>query len=95
MVESSVLERIRGSLLEKRQALTGWLGATPAPQRRARLGPAGDGAVLAQIQLIDETLDKAEDGCGRNGSHQAAGKFISHNRAVSDGRAVNILPGPS
>jgi hypothetical protein len=62
MVESGVLERIRGSLLEKRQTLTGWLGATPAPQRQVRLGPASDGAVLAQIQLIDEALDKAEDG---------------------------------
>jgi len=62
MVESSVLERIRGSLLEKRQALTGWLGATPAPQRRARLGPAGDGAVQAEIQLIDRVLEQAEEG---------------------------------
>jgi phosphoserine phosphatase RsbU/P len=62
MVEYSVFERIRDSLLEKRQTLTGWLGATPAPRRRARLGPAGDDAVLAQIQLIDQALEKAEEG---------------------------------
>jgi sigma-B regulation protein RsbU (phosphoserine phosphatase) len=62
MVEYGVLERIRGNLLEKRQTLTHWLGATPAPQRQVRLGPAGDGAVRAQIQLIDQALEKAEEG---------------------------------
>jgi sigma-B regulation protein RsbU (phosphoserine phosphatase) len=62
MVEASVLERIRGGLVEKRHALAEWLGAAPPPQRQARLGPAGDGAVRAQIQLIDQALEKAEAG---------------------------------
>jgi sigma-B regulation protein RsbU (phosphoserine phosphatase) len=62
MVESSVLERIRGGLVEKRHTLADWLRATPTPQRRARLGPADDGAVQAQIQLIDQALDKAQLG---------------------------------
>ena len=62
MLEYSVFERIRDSLLEKRQTLTHWLGATPQPQRQARLGPAGDGAVVAQIQLIEQALQKADEG---------------------------------
>jgi sigma-B regulation protein RsbU (phosphoserine phosphatase) len=62
MVEYSVFERIREGLEEKRQTLADWLRATPAPQRQVRLGDAGDGAVVAQIQLIDQALDKANEG---------------------------------
>jgi sigma-B regulation protein RsbU (phosphoserine phosphatase) len=62
MVEYSVFERIREGLEEKRQTLADWLRATPAPQRQVRLGNAGDGAVVSQIQLIDQALDKANEG---------------------------------
>jgi sigma-B regulation protein RsbU (phosphoserine phosphatase) len=62
MVEYTVFERIREGLEEKRQTLADWLRATPAPQRQVRLGNAGDGAVVAQIQLIDQALDKANEG---------------------------------
>jgi len=60
MVESSVLERIRGGLLEKRQTLTGWLAGTPAPERQARLGPAGDDAVRVELRVIERALEEAE-----------------------------------
>jgi sigma-B regulation protein RsbU (phosphoserine phosphatase) len=62
MVESSVFERIRGGLLEKRQTLTGWLGGTPAAERRARLGPAREVDVRAEIQTIDRALLQADEG---------------------------------
>jgi phosphoserine phosphatase RsbU/P len=62
MVESGVFERIRGSLVEKRHTLAEWLQVTPAPQRHARLGPAGDDAIQAEIQTIDRALVQAEEG---------------------------------
>jgi len=62
MVEYSVFERIRDSLQEKRHTLADWLGATPPSQRHARLGPASDGAVRAQIRVIDQALEKVEAG---------------------------------
>jgi phosphoserine phosphatase RsbU/P len=68
MVESRVLERIRGGLLEKRHSLAEWLQATPATQRHARLGPEDDGAVRAEIGLIDGALERAE--CGTLGTCQ-------------------------
>jgi sigma-B regulation protein RsbU (phosphoserine phosphatase) len=68
MVESRVLERIRDSLTEKRHTLAEWLQATPATQRQARLGPAGDGAVQAEIRIIDGALERAE--CGTLGTCQ-------------------------
>jgi serine phosphatase RsbU (regulator of sigma subunit) len=41
---------------------------TSAAQRQARLGPAGDEAVVAEIRLIDSALDQAE--CGTLGTCQ-------------------------
>ena len=43
-METKVFERIRRSLLEKRQNLTDWLNTTLTPKRKVRLGPA-DGDV--------------------------------------------------
>ncbi len=62
MVEYSVFQRIRDSLLEKRQTLTEWLQATPPAERHARLGPAGESALQAEIETIDRALERAEEG---------------------------------
>ncbi len=59
-MESQVFERIRGSLLEKRQNLTGWLSTTPARKRQLRLGPAREQAVDAHLQVIDSALEKTD-----------------------------------
>jgi sigma-B regulation protein RsbU (phosphoserine phosphatase) len=61
-VESTLVERIRGSLLEKRHTLTTWLQVTPPPRRDVRVGPAGEGAVVAEIQTIDRALVQADQG---------------------------------
>jgi phosphoserine phosphatase RsbU/P len=66
MVESRLLERIHDGLLAKRHTLAGWLATTPAHQRQARLGPANDRAVRAEIQFIDSALERAE--CGTLGT---------------------------
>lgn len=57
-MEVSVFERIRGSLLEKRQYLTGWLRATPTHKKAVRLGPADEQAVQAHLHVIDTALEK-------------------------------------
>ncbi|MCZ7571368.1 MAG: PP2C family protein-serine/threonine phosphatase [Ardenticatenaceae bacterium] len=57
-MESTVFERIRGGLLEKRQNLTDWLRATPAPTRQLRLGPADERAVRVHLHVLDTALEK-------------------------------------
>ena len=57
-MEVNVFERIRGSLLEKRQYLTGWLRATPGNKKAVRLGPAGEHAVQAHLHVIETALEK-------------------------------------
>lgn len=57
-MEVSVFERIRGSLLQKRQYLTGWLRATPADKKAARLGPATEQAVQTHLHVIETALEK-------------------------------------
>lgn len=56
------LEQIRLGLLERRSQLVGWLNTAPAPERETRLGPSGEEEVLAHLQTIDESLEKAETG---------------------------------
>ena len=60
-MEASVLERIRGGLLEKRHNLAAWLSGAPVPERELRLGPVTDGAVVAHLQVMDASLGKAGD----------------------------------
>lgn len=60
-METKVLERIRKSLLEKRQNLTDWLNTTPTPKRQIRLGPADEMAVHAHMGVLDTALEKTEN----------------------------------
>ena len=60
-METKVFERIRRSLLEKRQNLTDWLNATPTPKRKVRLGPADEMAVHAHMHVLDTALEKTEN----------------------------------
>jgi len=56
-----VLERVKRSLLEKRQSLVEWLDTTPVPRKQVQLGPADERAVHAHVQVVDTALEKAED----------------------------------
>jgi sigma-B regulation protein RsbU (phosphoserine phosphatase) len=60
-METKVFERIRRSLLEKRQNLTDWLNTTPTQERKVRLGPADEMAVHAHMHVLDTALEKAEN----------------------------------
>ena len=59
-MEAEVFEHFRDRLVEKRQNLTGWLSATPARKKQLRLGPAGEGAVRAHLDVIDTAIEKSE-----------------------------------
>jgi sigma-B regulation protein RsbU (phosphoserine phosphatase) len=59
-MEAHVLERVRRSLLEKRQNLADWLNTTSTPKRQVRLGPADETAVHAHVQALDAALEKAD-----------------------------------
>lgn len=61
-METHVLERIKRSLLQRRQNLADWLDTTPAAERNARLGPVNETAVQEHVQAVATALQKAEDG---------------------------------
>jgi sigma-B regulation protein RsbU (phosphoserine phosphatase) len=60
-METSVFERIRGNLLEKRRSLTDWLRVTPAPTRQVRLGPAAEPTIQAHLTVLDTAIAKTQD----------------------------------
>ncbi|NUQ38764.1 MAG: PP2C family protein-serine/threonine phosphatase [Caldilineales bacterium] len=60
-MESNVFARIRGSLIEQHQNLTHWLTITPPRKRAVRLGPIGEEAVHAHLQVLDTAIAKAAD----------------------------------
>jgi sigma-B regulation protein RsbU (phosphoserine phosphatase) len=61
-VEPTILERIRVSLLEKRDALTEWLRATPSDKRQVLLGPSTEQAVQTHLSAIDDCIEGVESG---------------------------------
>jgi sigma-B regulation protein RsbU (phosphoserine phosphatase) len=61
-MESRPFEQIRQSVLQKRDSLKEWLGATPPSTRQIRLGPASDETVLEHLAVLDKTADSASSG---------------------------------
>jgi len=60
-MESTVLERLRESLSERRQALAEWFRQAPPEARRTRTGLLGDEGIQEEIQTLDEALRKTND----------------------------------
>ena len=60
-MDTTIFQRVRGSLLEQRQNLTDWLANTPAWKRQIRLGPADEQAVQAHLQVLDTVIEKTDD----------------------------------
>jgi sigma-B regulation protein RsbU (phosphoserine phosphatase) len=60
-VEVSVFQRIQKNLRQKRQTLSNWLNVTPTEKKAVQLGTADPHDVEAQIAVIDEAIEKAED----------------------------------
>lgn len=61
-MERILLERIRHSLLEKKDNLTTWLTTTPDPKRRVRLGSSTEQAVYAHLETLDNAVVKSAAG---------------------------------
>jgi sigma-B regulation protein RsbU (phosphoserine phosphatase) len=61
-VGTTILERIRAGLLEKRVGLAEWLSRTPPTRKEVLLGPSTEQAVRAQVASIDDSIREAEAG---------------------------------
>jgi sigma-B regulation protein RsbU (phosphoserine phosphatase) len=59
---TTILERIRASLLEKRVGLTEWLRTTPAYKKQALLGPSTEQGVHTHLSVIDDSVERIESG---------------------------------
>lgn len=58
-MERGFLERIRGSLLDRRHNLVTWLEEAAVPEKQVLLGPASEEAVHAHLHTIDSALERA------------------------------------
>lgn len=61
-MQTSVINRIREGLLEKRESLEQWQVATPEPRKQLELGDSDVSAVVTQLQVIETSLDMMEEG---------------------------------
>jgi sigma-B regulation protein RsbU (phosphoserine phosphatase) len=61
-MSANVFNRVRDSLLEKRETVTEWLHMTPLPKKQVYLGPADEEAVRAHLEVLDTTIDKGSSG---------------------------------
>ncbi len=59
---AQIIGQIRQSVLEKRERLADWMQTAPPEERELRLGPAADSVVQSHLYVLEETLQKADDG---------------------------------
>ena len=59
-MDTSVFNRIRDGLQEKRRVLTDFLQDTPAPKKQVQLGTVAVDGVRDQLQVIETALDKTD-----------------------------------
>lgn len=60
-MEADLSQRIQKGLAEKRQNLTDWLARTPEPEKEIHLGPSGEVAIQAHLEVLETALQEAED----------------------------------
>jgi sigma-B regulation protein RsbU (phosphoserine phosphatase) len=60
-MESSVFERIRGSLQETRHSLSQWLQVAPRRKQEICLGPASESNIQAHLIVLDTAIAKTID----------------------------------
>jgi phosphoserine phosphatase RsbU/P len=61
-MQTSVINIIREGLLEKKENLGHWQVSTPESKKHLELGFADESAVQAELELIDTSLEKIEEG---------------------------------
>lgn len=57
----SVMQRLKESIIERRESLAGWLKGAPPDERRLRVGPLPEDSVEERLTMLDTALKKAED----------------------------------
>ncbi|MDZ7344686.1 MAG: SpoIIE family protein phosphatase [candidate division KSB1 bacterium] len=60
-MDTKIFQRVREGLLQQRQNLLDWLRNTPPEKKQIRIGPAGEHAVQAHLQVLDTALEKIEN----------------------------------
>jgi phosphoserine phosphatase RsbU/P len=61
-MQTSLINQIREGLLEKRESLEQWQVQTPPSKKQMELGFVDESAVAAELQVIDASLEKMEEG---------------------------------
>lgn len=61
-MQTSVINRIREGLLGKKETLEQWQVTTPEAEKQTDLGFTDESAVDAQLEVIDEALEKMDEG---------------------------------
>jgi sigma-B regulation protein RsbU (phosphoserine phosphatase) len=61
-MQTSVINLIREGLLEKKENLQNWQVATPEAEKQIQLGSVDETAVDAELNVIDTSLEKMEEG---------------------------------
>src|SRR6188474_1007467 len=61
-MQTSIINRIREGLLEKKETLEHWQVATPESQKQIELGFADESAVDTELQVIETSLEQMEAG---------------------------------
>ena len=59
---TTILERIRASLIEKRVGLTEWLRTAPPYKKQVLLGPSAEQGVHTHLSVIDDSVARIESG---------------------------------
>jgi hypothetical protein len=60
-MDAHVIQRIRRSLLEKRQNVNQWLETAPEPEKECCLACDDEAPVAAHLEVVNEALEKAEN----------------------------------
>lgn len=61
-MQTSIINRIREGLLEKKETLEHWQVATPDSQKQIELGFADESAVGTELQVIETSLEQMDEG---------------------------------
>jgi sigma-B regulation protein RsbU (phosphoserine phosphatase) len=59
-MDTLALDRIRQSLLRKRDSLNAWFHSTPPVKKEVLLGPSKEQSVRTRLEVIDDTIAKAD-----------------------------------
>ena len=60
-MSNTVLEQLKGSLVQKKKSLTEWVNRASPQERRLRVGPAGERQMADHLDSLNTAIKKAEE----------------------------------